>query len=199
MGVGKTTIGAGLADRLGRPLRDSDLDLQAARHVRGRELAQSDGVEALHRWEAEHLRRALDDHEPAVIAAAASAVDDPACRAALADAFVVWLRAPARILAGRMSPTDHRRSLVAGGSAPDPVLDALATLEARRDPLFRQVADIEVDAAGAPSDQVALTVLHALPPGLQLIGEPADRGGGPEEAGWAVTDDVRSPGRAAGR
>ena len=44
MGVGKTTIGAGLAARLGRPLRDSDRDLQAAQNIRGRELARRDGV-----------------------------------------------------------------------------------------------------------------------------------------------------------
>lgn len=207
MGVGKTTIGAGLAARLGRPLRDSDLDLEAARQIRGRELAQQDGVEALHRWEAEHLRGALADDEPAVIAAAASVVEDRACREALAGAFVVWLRASARTLAGRLSPADHRRSLVGGtgtgtgtgtGSGAEAALEALAALEARRDPLFRQVADVAVDAGGAAPDEVAQAVLRTLPPDLQRIGAPADLGGGPEEAGWAVPDDVRSTGRAPG-
>ena len=202
MGVGKTTIGAGLAARLGRPLRDSDRDLQAAQNIRGRELARRDGVEALHRWEAEHLLGALDDEEPAVVAAAASVVDDPACREALADAFVVWLQAPARILVSRLSPADHRRPVVAGGpgAGADAALEAYETLEARRDPLFRQVADATVDAGGAAPDEVVPVVLDTLPPGLRLIGsDPADQGGGPEEAGWALTDDVRSPGRTPGR
>jgi shikimate kinase len=204
MGVGKTTIGAGLAARLGRPLRDSDRDLEAAQNIRGRELARRDGVEALHRWEAEHLLGALDGEEPVVIAAAASVVDDAACREALVDAFVVWLRAPARTLVTRMQPSDHRRSVVAGGTAGSgtgagAALEALEALEARRNPLFREVADASVDAGGSAPDQVTLAIVDILPPGLRLIGsDPADQGGGPKEAGWVVPDDVRSPGRTPG-
>ena len=95
MGVGKSSVGRGVAEALGRPLRDSDDDLAAERGIRGRELAATEGVDALHAWEAEHLLRSLASAEPSVIAAAASVVDDPRAAAALAEPFVVWLRAPA--------------------------------------------------------------------------------------------------------
>ena len=55
MAVGKSTVGEALAGRTGRPLRDSDRDLAEAEGLTGRQFARAKGVEALHRWEAEHL------------------------------------------------------------------------------------------------------------------------------------------------
>jgi shikimate kinase len=211
MGVGKSTIGAGLAARLGRPLRDSDADLQATRHIRGRELAAREGVDALHRWEAEHLLRAVGSPEPSVVAAAASVVDDPRVREALRRPFVVWLRAPARALAARMSPSDHRRPLAAAGSegaagtagapAPDGAIEAVEALEAERGPRYASVADLEVDTGGVLPDDVVLTVLDALPPGLQRVGRapgPPEANARPRAPGSGAAAGVRSPGRAHG-
>src|SRR4029453_18251755 len=64
MAVGKTTLAEALAGWSGRPLRDSGADPGAARGVTGRELAESEGVEALHLWEADHLRLSLADPTP---------------------------------------------------------------------------------------------------------------------------------------
>jgi shikimate kinase len=141
MAVGKTTVGRALAARLRRPFRDSDADLAATRGLTGRALAEREGVDALHRWEAQHLLAALAGSEPAVVAAAASVVDDAACLAALRDAFVVWLRAPSAVLAQRMvggsGADDHRRPV--GDAA------AVAELEAERTRQFGAVADLTVD------------------------------------------------------
>lgn len=141
MAVGKSTVGRALAARLGRPFRDSDDDLVATRGLTGRALAEREGVEALHRWEAGHLLGALAGTQPAVVAAAASVVDDAACLAALREPFVVWLRAPAGVLAQRVAggagSDDHRRPL---GDA-----SAVADLEARRAERFRAVADLKID------------------------------------------------------
>ncbi|HEX6237089.1 MAG TPA: shikimate kinase [Acidimicrobiales bacterium] len=153
MAVGKSTVGHLLAERLGRPLRDSDEDLLAERGVTGAEVAVREGVDALHRWEASHLLRALAGDRPAVIAAAASVVDDPACRAALRAAFVVWLRAPVELLVDRLGDDDHRRRL----GATD-VGDLIRT----RAPRYAAVADAAVDAS-APVGDVAGRVLAALP------------------------------------
>lgn len=195
MGVGKTTVGAGLAARLGRRLRDSDADLRASQHIRGRELAARDGVNALHRWEARHLLDALAAPEPAVIAAAASVVDDPRCRRALEAPFVVWLRAPARTLAARMSPSDHRRPLAAPGGAGDAgqPLAALEGLEAERAPRFAAVADLEVDCAGVGPDDVVLAIVEGLPPDVQRIG------GRPDLPGVRGRRGLRSRGGTAGQ
>lgn len=153
MAVGKSTVGRLLAERLGRPLRDSDDDLYAERGVTGAEVAEREGVDALHHWEASHLLRALAGDRPAVIAAAASVVDDPACRAALGTAFVVWLRAPVEQLVDRLGDDDHRRRLgeVSAGD-----------LVRARAPRYAAVADAVVDASGRVVD-VAARVLASLP------------------------------------
>jgi shikimate kinase len=164
MAVGKSTVGRALAARLGRPFRDSDEDLEATRGVTGRALAQREGVDALHRWEAEHLRAALAGTQPAVVAAAASVVDDDASLAALREPFVVWLRAPAAVVAQRIADgtrgDDHRRPL--GDAA------AVAELEAHRAGRFAAVADLTIDTVADGTtmnpDAIVATIVAALQP-----------------------------------
>jgi shikimate kinase len=161
MAVGKSTVARRLAARLGWPVRDSDDDLQADRGFSGRELAATAGVDALHRWECSHVGRAVATPTPSVVAAAASVVEDPLCREALAGQFVVWLRAPASVRAARMQASGHRRSL-----GPDPV-GMLATLDAERTELYAAVADLAVDAGDATPDAIVATIVAHLPvPGV---------------------------------
>ena len=150
MAVGKTTVGEALAGWSGRPLRDSDADLVAARGITGRVLAETEGVEALHLWEADHLRLSLADPTPSVIAAAASVVDAAACRAALAEPFVVALTAPHDVRATRAAGSDFRREVV------DPLPD--------RTVAYREVADVEIDTAGREAAEVIAAVRAAIPP-----------------------------------
>jgi shikimate kinase len=156
MAVGKTTVGRALAEALGRPLRDSDADLEASRGEAGRAVAAEEGVGELHRWEAEHLLSALASPEPVVVAAAASVVDDERTLGVLAETFVVWLRARPGTAAARLDPADHRRRLGA-----DPA-DDLADLNARRAPRYGSVADLTVDVDGLTPGAVVDTVLAAL-------------------------------------
>jgi shikimate kinase len=172
MGVGKSTIGREVAARLDRPLRDSDDDLVAVRGISGGELAANEGVDTLHRWEADHLLAALADDEPAVIAAAASVVDDPRVRTALDDPFVVWLRAPTELLVARVLASDHRRDL-----GPDPATTIARMAEARAD-RYAEVADLAVDAADVDPVQLGLAVVEALPVAPRLPG-PAGPGSVP--------------------
>lgn len=157
MAVGKSTVARGLAARLGWPVRDSDDDLRAERGFSGRELAATAGVEVLHRWECAHLRRAVASASPAVVAAAASVVDDPLCRQALDDEFVVWLQASAATRAARSVTSGHRRSL---GSDPERTLDELAS---RRAEGYASVADMTVDAERAEPDEVVEAILDRVP------------------------------------
>jgi shikimate kinase len=158
MAVGKTTVARALGARLDRPVRDSDDDLTAARGISGRELAETEGVDALHRWEALHLLGALAEPTPSVVAAAASVVDDPGCRRALIAHVVVWLRASARTLADRIPTSGHRRAL-----GLDPVRE-LTALGAERDALYREVADLALDVDDTGPDRVAAVILGGLPP-----------------------------------
>jgi shikimate kinase len=151
MGSGKTTIGVPLAAALGRPFVDNDVQLLERTGMTAAELAARDGVDALHAAEAEALLGALDAPEPAVIAAAASTVTDPAVRRALGrDRFVVWLRPGPDALAARLSQASARPF------ATDEPARLVADQARERDPLYEEVADISVDSGGStPAENVA--------------------------------------------
>jgi shikimate kinase len=163
MAVGKSTVGRALAARLGRPFRDSDDDRAATRGLTGRALAEREGVDALHRWEAEHLLTTLAETQPVVVAAAASVVDDAACLAALRDPFVVWLGAPAAVLAlrirGDARAGDHRRQL---GD-----VSAVAELESRRAGRFGGVADLTIDTVSDGTTMRPEAIVAAIMAALQ--------------------------------
>jgi shikimate kinase len=116
-------------------------------------LARRGGIDALHRAEAAVLRDALTGASPAVVAAAASTIEDPEVRAALRHgAYVVWLRADPDVLVARLpSPTRPF-----GDQDPARLVAEQAR---RRDPLFAQVADVTVETGREP---VAATVARAL-------------------------------------
>lgn len=151
MGSGKTTVGAAVATRLHRPHLDSDADLLAETGLTAREIADRDGIDALHRLEAAHLLAALRCRDPIVLSAAASTLEHRDCLAALRapDVLVVWLHAAPAVLASRLRSDDHR---------PDLGLDIERLIERqadRREPAAAAVADLELDAGRPPGDLVA--------------------------------------------
>jgi shikimate kinase len=148
MGAGKTTVGELLASRSGRRFFDNDAQLSAITGRTARRVQAEQGREALHELERQALANAVAAQPPAVIAAAASVVDDPASRELLRrEADVVWLTAAVDELARRVGTEQHR-----------PVdADARAQLReqsASRSASFAEVADIRVDADRPPSEIV---------------------------------------------
>lgn len=113
MGAGKTTVGERLARDLGVPFVDGDAALRAAAGRDAATIAAGDGVPALAEIEARVLLHALAAPGPTVFAAAASVVDDRACRRALREPgiAVVRLRARPATLAARHASAGHRRPL----------------------------------------------------------------------------------------
>jgi shikimate kinase len=144
MGSGKTTVGRALASRTGWPYRDNDVLLERATGRTARELAL-ESTAALRDAEAASLRLALREPEPAIVAAAAGVVLDPTLREALRVAgSVVWLHAPPEVLAERSRRGSHRPWLDADPAA------WFATTARERGPLYRAVADLEVDTHAEP-------------------------------------------------
>lgn len=150
MGSGKTTLAGGLARSLGREVFDSDESIEESTGRIGREIARTDGVEALHRLEAEVLFDALNSPSPAVVAAAASVIEDPVVREALADAYCVWVTADPDILAERSARGSHRRALAHHENL------------GRRDPLFEEAADLVVDTGELSEAESLRRVVEAI-------------------------------------
>jgi len=150
MGSGKTTVGERLAVALDRVFHDSDRSVESRTGRSGREIAETDSVDALHRLEKEVLLESVAHDDPAVIAAAASVIEDPEVREALAGAFCVWVTADPRILAERSARGSHRR----------PVRQS-EHLE-NRDRLFRDMADVVVDTGDRSVEESVASVLESL-------------------------------------
>ncbi|MEV0378672.1 shikimate kinase [Nonomuraea sp. NPDC050643] len=156
MGSGKTTAGRLIGEALDLPFSDSDPFLVARYGGTAAQIAGRVGADELHRYEAEHVLHELAG-EPKVIAAAASTIEDPKVREALRDAFVVWVDAADEVLAQRMRSSDHRPDF-------DP-----AAMRARREPYFREVADLVCDVGDLRPEQVRDATLRemGLPAGDQ--------------------------------
>lgn len=158
MGVGKTTVGAIIARRLGRELVDSDLRIEALTGRTVKQILAEGGVTELRRHEAAALFDALDDAEPRVIAAAGGVVLDADHRRRLVGAVadVVWLTGDPDVLAPRTATRGHRPWL-----DDDPV-GTLQRMHVERAPLYREIADHTVTIDGLTPDEVADRVLESL-------------------------------------
>jgi shikimate kinase len=159
MGVGKSTVGAAVAGRLGWTFRDSDADIQAVTGRTVRELRDVEGVDRMHAREADQLLDALASADPSVIAAAASVADVPACLDALRapDVFAVWLQASPQLLADRFASSDDHRPAYG-----DSTEDFLARQLEVRGAALASVADLSVDVTGRTPDEIAAVVVEAL-------------------------------------
>ena len=153
MGAGKSSLADALPERLGWPHRDSDADIEALTGISGAQLAARAGVDALHAREEEVLVSALEAPGPLVVSAAGWVVESPRCRRLLRErALVVWIDLPVTDLLERMQQGTHRRPMTS---------DEATDLAGRRDPLFREVANLRLDGRD-PTSELVDSVLDLL-------------------------------------
>ena len=156
MGAGKSTVGRLLADATGRELVDVDVVIAARTGRTVRQLWEEGGEAAYRSLESDAVLTALG-RDDVVIAAPGGVIVDGVVRDALADAFVVWLRAAPPVLGTRVHRGDHRPLL-----GPDPAGD-LATMATDRGALYASVADLTIDTDDRAPEAVLTTVLEHLP------------------------------------
>jgi shikimate kinase len=152
MGAGKSTVGRRLATVLGRPFIDNDDMLVRRTGQSARDIASCEGLEELHRDEAQVLITALRDPTPAVIAAAAAAVLQPDAASELAGATVVYLRVP---------PAELQRRVRAVHDSYRPRLDLDAQF-VERDPRYRALASIVVDESSRSIEEIVEIITSAV-------------------------------------
>lgn len=172
MGVGKSSAGRRLAERLGLSFVDLDRRIEQSSGRTIREIFETDGEQEFRNLEEEALRVVLGDPEPMLIAAGGGIVVRPANRRLLEGADdVVWLRADPAILARRVRAGRDHRPLVDG----DPV-ERLRVLAADRDESYREVATATVDAGERSLEDVVAAVLTVIDHSVHR--STSDRGAG---------------------
>jgi shikimate kinase len=155
MGVGKSTVGRLLAERLGLGYRDTDDDIVAAEGRTIAEIFVDDGEPAFREMEKRAVRAALAEHE-GVLALGGGAILDADTRALLAEHRVVYLSMEVDE-AVRRTGLNVARPLL----AVNPRKQWRELMEARRH-LYEEVATAVVATDGRTPEEVAQAALDAL-------------------------------------
>lgn len=161
MGVGKSTVGRRLAQRLGLPFIDSDAAIQDACGLPAGDMLERYGEPDFRDGERRVVARLIDG-QVRVIATGGGAYVDPGTRKLLNDkAITIWLDAPVDILSERTSRRNTRALLRRG--------DARATLErlARERRESYQQAHIHVKSGSGAHREVVEAIVRALEKHLQ--------------------------------
>lgn len=159
MGAGKTTVGRLVAERLWLAFVDAD-ELFVRAHGPIPAFFAEHGEPAFRREEERVVAHVLDRPEPCVLACGGGAVLSAATRRRLAAS-------PALVVSLTVAEEEALRRV--GGGAGRPVLagDPAGTwrrILAERAPLYRQVADAEVDGTGRPPSEAASRIVDLMIP-----------------------------------
>lgn len=156
MGAGKTTIGKRLSKATGWEFVDLDQFIEATTGVSVATIFEIEGEAGFRQREALALQQ-QGARGPAVVATGGGVVLDPMNRARMsANGVVAYLHAEPELLYAR-TRHDKSRPLL---QVADP-LARIRTLVERRDPLYREIADIVVES-GAGVGSTVLSIQKAL-------------------------------------
>ena len=155
MGVGKSTVGQLLAERLGVGCRDTDDDIVAAQGRSIAEIFVDEGEPAFRALEKDAVRTALTGHA-GVLALGGGAILDADTRALLAGQRVVYLSMDVEE-AVRRTGLNAARPLL----AVNPRKQWRELMEARRH-LYEEVAAAVVATDGRTPEEVTQAALDAL-------------------------------------
>ncbi|GAP50174.1 shikimate kinase [Streptomyces azureus] len=155
MGVGKSTVGQLLAERLGTGYRDTDDDIVAAQGRTIAEIFVEEGEPAFRAIEKQAVREALAGHD-GVLALGGGAVLDPDTRALLAGQRVVYLSMDVEEAVKRTGLNAARPLL-----AINPRKQWRELMDARRH-VYEEVATVVVATDGRTPEEVTRAALDAL-------------------------------------
>ncbi len=156
MGVGKSTIGRRLAQRLGMSFVDADHEIELAAGMSIAEIFDRYGEPIFRDGERRVIAR-LVQGKPKVIATGGGAFMNEATRAlVLETCTTVWIDADIDVLAERVGRRDNR-PLLKGRNA----REALAELAAVRNPVYA-LAPIHILSKTAPHDATVNAILERL-------------------------------------
>jgi len=156
MGVGKTTIGRRLAQRLGLAFTDADAAIEEAAGQNISEIFAQHGEAYFRDGERRVIARLLEEG-PQVLATGGGAFMDPSTRAKItARGISVWLKADLDVLMRRVGKRSTRPLL-----KNDNPRHTMERLMSERYPVYAE-ADITVESEEGPHDAVVDNIIRKL-------------------------------------
>jgi shikimate kinase len=156
MGAGKSSIGRRLAQHLGIPFVDADLEIEKAAGMSIPDIFATHGESDFRAGEARVILRLLDSG-PQVLATGGGAFMNADTRAAISGkGITVWLKAEFDVLMRRIKRR-HDRPLL---KTEDPGA-TLQLLIAERYPIY-QLADLTIQSREVPHDKIVEEIVTAL-------------------------------------
>jgi len=158
MGCGKSTVGRELHQRLGYRLMDLDQLIEDSMGKKITEIFREEGESAFRDFETLQLTEISKQTETRhIISTGGGIVIRPENRSLLRKmGYVVWLRAPEKVIFERTSRNRDRPLL----NEPN-ARARISELMAEREPWYRETAHLIVDTAGLESHEIAAGILES--------------------------------------
>lgn len=203
MGAGKSTVGAIVADRLGRRLVDTDAEIEQHLGKPISTVVDDIGIDGFRVFEHQVIRQVLRHDDLVVSLGGGAVLDDRNVAELLLTGVLVHLDVPPDVLVERLVGPDAQdgsvviRPLLAG----DDPAETIRSIAAERDGRYRGVADVVVDATAEPAEVAEAILLWARSAGdvltpsehevtMTVAAETPDgRAVGPEGRGGVQGDD----------
>lgn len=156
MGVGKSTVGRRLANRLKLPFVDADHEIEHAAGMTITDIFARYGEPYFRDGERRVIARLIDGRPKVIATGGGAFINDDTRALILSDALSIWLDAPVEVLVERVRRRDTR-PLLRGRDAGAVLRD----LAAKRNP-FYGLAHLRVTSADAPHEHTVRAILEAI-------------------------------------
>ena len=162
-GSGKSTVGRAVAERLGRPFCDADVELERRAGMTIREIFASVGEAGFRGRERQLLSELLADPVLVLAAGGGAVLNDETRLRMAASGPVIYLEIDAEAAAARIAADPTTATRRPALTALDPI-EEIRTLLVRRTPLYAEVATLTLAATRPVTELVAAVLSHLAAP-----------------------------------
>ncbi|MCM2369417.1 shikimate kinase [Aporhodopirellula aestuarii] len=160
-GCGKSTVAKLLSDNLALPFFDLDIGIEEAAGTTIAEIFASEGEAGFRDRETKCLQE-IAELPQRVVALGGGAILRPENRQLISTSgWCVWLDAAPAVIADRLTgdaTTRERRPSLTG----KPVAEEIVEVMTRREPLYREVADLRIDTSETPIEEIVSEIVAAF-------------------------------------